>query len=433
MKNNELTRRQAMLQGLFGAGMVGLRSLATGLPIPFLLNPRRAMAEVERPAQYLILSTSAAGDPLNCNCPGMYDLPSNFPSDAIVHPNNDAMAPTPLYLSGKKYTAAAPWASLPQDVLNRTAFVHHQTLTANHGEQNRVMMLMGSVRRGEMSTSLFSKNLSSVLHTVQAQPLALSSEVTAFEGQYQPTFRPTGIKAMLSAPNNPLSQLQARRDSDLDALYTMFKDSRKTRAQRDFIDKMATSRQQLRALSDQFANDIASINGDDSNNQALVAAILIRMNVAPMYTIHIPFGGDNHFDKGFAQETAQHVAGLKTINALLAKLTAYELQDKVTFAAMNVFGRTFKDDIEGRGHNSIHHVTVMIGANIKGGVIGGPTPKGGSLSIDPATGVGSDQAPLDPLDGLASVGKTLGAAVGVDPAVIDEQITSRTIISAALR
>ena len=39
-----LNRRQALLSLLFGAGFVGLRSLATGLPTAFFLNPRKAMA-----------------------------------------------------------------------------------------------------------------------------------------------------------------------------------------------------------------------------------------------------------------------------------------------------------------------------------------------------------------------------------------------------
>src|SRR6185369_4498973 len=38
------TRRQTLLSALFGAGYVGLRALATGLPASFLLNPRRALA-----------------------------------------------------------------------------------------------------------------------------------------------------------------------------------------------------------------------------------------------------------------------------------------------------------------------------------------------------------------------------------------------------
>ncbi|MDB4983317.1 MAG: hypothetical protein JWM82_4069, partial [Myxococcales bacterium] len=37
-------RRKAILDGLFGAGWLGLRALATGVPVALLANPRRALA-----------------------------------------------------------------------------------------------------------------------------------------------------------------------------------------------------------------------------------------------------------------------------------------------------------------------------------------------------------------------------------------------------
>jgi hypothetical protein len=37
-----MNRRDLMMRGLFGAGYVGLRAMATGLPAWFLMNPRRA-------------------------------------------------------------------------------------------------------------------------------------------------------------------------------------------------------------------------------------------------------------------------------------------------------------------------------------------------------------------------------------------------------
>src|SRR6202041_1356750 len=76
-----VSRRQALLTTLFGAGWVGLRSVATGLPIGFLLNPRKAPADMTctdagaplpTSAQYVIFSTSGNGDPINANCPGSY-------------------------------------------------------------------------------------------------------------------------------------------------------------------------------------------------------------------------------------------------------------------------------------------------------------------------------------------------------------------------
>ena len=69
-----VTRRESLLTGLFGAGYVGLRALATGLPAWYLLNPRRATAQdlqcaitARENLQYLIVSTSSNGDPLNCS------------------------------------------------------------------------------------------------------------------------------------------------------------------------------------------------------------------------------------------------------------------------------------------------------------------------------------------------------------------------------
>src|ERR1700738_1696138 len=82
-------RRNFLLTGLFGAGYVGLRALATGLPAAYFLNPDKALADTPPPActspqgraQYLILSIDQNGDPINANVPGTYDDPG------IVHPN----------------------------------------------------------------------------------------------------------------------------------------------------------------------------------------------------------------------------------------------------------------------------------------------------------------------------------------------------------
>src|SRR5438105_1441664 len=121
----EITRRDAILTGLFGAGWVGLRALATGLPLSLIANPRRALADGsfacfdKSKAQYLILSTSGGGDPLNANVPGAFDNPN------IVHPMDPAMAPMPMTIGGKTYQAARPWTQLPQALVDRTCFFHH--------------------------------------------------------------------------------------------------------------------------------------------------------------------------------------------------------------------------------------------------------------------------------------------------------------------
>lgn len=69
------SRRNLLMSTLFGAGYVGLRALATGLPVSLLLKGRKALADGtactdKTKAQYVILQTSGLGDPINANCPG---------------------------------------------------------------------------------------------------------------------------------------------------------------------------------------------------------------------------------------------------------------------------------------------------------------------------------------------------------------------------
>ena len=159
------------------------------------------------------------------------------------------------------------------------------------------------------------------------------------------------------------------------------------------------------------------------------------MNVAPIFTIHLPFGGDNHTDTNWASETTQTVASMATINTLMLRLKNYDLQDKVTFAVLNVFGRTLNPGpavVAGRGHNPTHHVCMVVGKNVAPAMVGGVGPDGIALPFDPKTGQIVSTGGVALLDSLASVGKTLGRAIGVDPAVVDDQITSGQAITAAL-
>src|SRR3954462_8008409 len=223
-----LNRRQLLLSSLAGAGLVGLRSMATGLPVSFLLNPKRALAEgscANTGAQFLILSMSANGDALNCNVPGTYDLPSTFAAGTVNHsdPMDMSMTATPVTIRGQKYTAAKPWSTLPQSVLDRTVFFHHSTGTANHGELGRVLQLFGALRRGQWLPSYFAKNLVSCVNTVQAQPVTIGGEQLSFDGQYLPKLTPSGLKAVLSGPQGIQAKLQPLRDDTLNKLNAALK------------------------------------------------------------------------------------------------------------------------------------------------------------------------------------------------------------------
>ncbi|MET0285251.1 MAG: hypothetical protein ABW352_12305 [Polyangiales bacterium] len=434
-----LDRRSFLVRTLCGTGMLGLRSLATGVPVSMLANPARAQSTSLDDPQFLILNTSQAGDPLNCNAPGTY-LDSK-----ILHPGDAKMAKRSFMIGGQAWDAAAPWAAL-DPVFERCALIHHSTETEQHLHQPEVLGLMGSVLAKDMAVSAFAAQLAPALGTIQPQPVTLgtvdSSEAISFRGRPQPMLNPTSLSTVLGGTEGPLANLASLRDKDLDRLNRFFKE-RGTLEQRRMLDAYATSQGQVRKLSTDLLDQLAALKDNGADAQVAAAIVLIRMKVAPVVTVHIPFGGDNHFDDGLGKETTETVAGMATLAKLFDGLKSVQLSDKVTFASLNVFGRTLTRKDFGRSHNRNHHLTMLVGSRVKGGVIGGVVPKNddyGALAIDSASGRGGDGGDVSPATSLASVGKTLGAALGLPRDVLDATVVNTSsgktvgkVIQAALK
>jgi hypothetical protein len=435
-----MNRRQAIVSTLFGSGMLGLRALATGLPPALLLDPRRLLADVPPPAcptkdkaQFVIFNTSGAGDPINANVPGTYDDPN------IVHSADPAMAPATLSIAGQTYTAATPWTTLPQAVLDRTCFWHLMTNTPIHPKEPDVLKLMGATTAAEMLPSILAKQLSACLGTIQRQPIAIGATTPAeglsFGGAALPIVPPLALKSTLTSPAGPLTNLQGLRDQTLNQLYDLYRNGA-TPAQRTYIDSLVSSQNQVRSINQDLLGTLGAIKDNSAASQVMAAVTLIQMKVSPVVSIHIPFGGDNHRDIGLATETAQTTSGVATIASLMQALSAAGLADSVSFVSLNVFGRTIgPGNTDGRQHNGNHQVSLTIGKPFRGAVIGGVGPVEndfGALPIDSKTGVGSPSGDVAPTASLASFGQTLLAAFGVDPAAIASQITAGQVISRAL-
>jgi len=438
------SRRQALLAGLFGAGGLGWRAIATGLPAWFISRPGRAGAQelecalsAKDRAQFLVVSASSAGDPHSCNVPGTYDNPE------IIHPTQAEFAPTPITLGDKQVTGAQIWSTLTPAVLGRANFFHHITSGLVHGDHPKVMRLVGKTSGGEMWPSVYAKHLHGCLGTVQPEPVAVGAngalEFISFTGRTLPMVSPTQLKQLLTgSKTDPVVKLRKLRDQTLDQLNATFK-AGATPAQVTFLDAMANSQLRVRELAESLATTLTAIKNNTVAGQALAAAALFAAKVTPVVTLHIPFGGDNHTDADLYDEWYDHAdkggksTGVPGVQAVMDALAALGLQDQATFATMNVFGRDLSgtakvDSRGGRDHFGNHSVMLMIGKNVNPGVTGGTTIISGKVfgasDIDSQTGASlASGGDVPRADTHVAAAKTLGVALGIDPALLDPDFT----------
>jgi hypothetical protein len=448
--NLDMTRRQALLTALFGAGGIGLRSLATGLPSAFLLNPKKALAQVAADPsalapQYLILSTTGSGDPVNVNAPGAYGFNSvtNAPQFAAATGGGT----NTITLGGQSYQAANVWGTLPQAVLDRTSFFHHATQTIVHPDEPKVLRCFDNVRTDPVAAMVALAN-QPALGTIQREPVSLGGDAFVAQGKALPNLSPTGLAQTLLNPTsttnglNLLTNLQAVRDHDLDTLNALFKASG-SKAEQAYLDKLALSQTQVRQISQGLINTLSSIKDNGTDSQMIAACVLFRMNVTAAVGIHVAWGGDNHVDPTWKNEVAQHQSALVSLNNLFSKYLPgnpgdIDLTDKVTFATLQVFGRVLNSDPNnpGRAHNGQHSVGVLIGKNVKSGVVGGlvmnqaGTPV--CAPIDSATGTVDAGGDVQLPDSLCSYGRTIGGACGMDETTVANVIATGTMVKGAL-
>jgi hypothetical protein len=352
---------------------------------------------------------------------------------------------TPISLGGVNHDAAKPWAGLPQWALDRCSFFHHATLTVDHSDHPKVMRLQGGTLDAEMIGSIYADELAPCLQTIQTPPLSLGArgggELLSFHGRTLAGLTPTSLKAVLAPPEGALGQLVALRDRELDAFNGALK-AHGNSAQRALLDQFALSQRQVRAISESLVQRLSAIDGDDARNQLQAALTLVQMKVAPVLTVHVPFGGDNHSDTAndgevFANERQQHVEGLATLAGFFDQLQALGLADQVTFASYNVFGRSLKQDTDGRSHSFTHNCAIVIGRGVKPGVIGGVEPTADGVDfkaadIDSASGAALTGGDVPYRDTMTSMAKSLGAALGVPREVLEERILAGKIVEAAL-
>ena len=433
----KLHRRKMLYTALFGAGGLGLKSLATGIPISVLAKPLTARAQESSTARILILSCSAAGDPINANLPGTYEDP------AVQHPNDPRMAPTSMSIGGQQLTAAKPWAELPASILDKTVFFHHGTYTNSHPNHPKVMRLMGAIERNEMLVSVFADALAPELETVQREPISVGArsgdEILTFQGRSLANVSPVALKTALAQQENALGDLRPLRDAAVDELYALYQEHG-TENQRRMLDRFVVTRDEARSLSLDLVERLSSINGNNEADQVVAASVLAAMNVSPVITLRIRFGGDNHTDREFAKETDESVTGVANLQTLAQSVDNMRaegvLRSDVIVGTLNVFGRDLaRKGRVGRDHNGRHHCAVLFGEGLRGGVVGGIEPTGKDYqaqAIESGTGRASASGDIPHEETFQSMAKTLGVALGVPRTRLNEAISGGQVIEPAL-
>jgi Protein of unknown function (DUF1501) len=405
--------RRVFLRSSLG---LAVAAMATGLA-PRILRDEiipEASGETLIPPSILFLATSSRGDPLNACTPGSYVT-------GTIRGADPELAATDVDLGGKLSKGALLWSQLPANLRARLAFIHHRTGAVAHSDYDRVMRLQGAVKTPqgngeEMLPTALAQELHKALGTLQPDPICLGEERMTSGGAPLTPLQPSALKALFSAAPSVLDDLRTLRDAKVDAMYATLKASG-TRAQRAFFDDYVISRERARQLGIDLGNLLAELPADpeviDGAADQIVAAVaLAKLKVAPVITLHVPFGGDNHKDPNFSTETEETIAGVAHLAKLWERLTTHNLTENVTFGMYNMFGRTL-DSQNGRSHNPDHNVLVMFGPGVRGGVGGGLDDKLLATDIDPATGESKAGAAIAASDSAAAAGATLMVAAGV--------------------
>lgn len=417
--------------------MAGLYSVATGIPRSFFelgFPSSTAHAADLDERQYLVLLSHSDGDPINANAPGAYGI------DGVYNNPRPEMAPVDLQLGSFSTRAAAPWATLPQWVLDQTSFIHHRTYQNTHPNYGKVLGLVGSAKASngsgsEQLPSVFSSENAAAMQSIQVEPVSLSGGLS-FEGRSLASIPPSTLAQMFRLETGRALELEQLRVTALDEIHQVLRRDG-TPEQRRWIDRYAASQRQVRELDSQLLERLNSISGNGTDSQIDAALTLILLNVSPVMRIHVPFGGDNHSDVGLVAEANQTVSGMASLRYLFEQIDALGLRDRVTVANLHTFGRTLTlESRGGRNHNLNHHVMMISSTRVNPGVVGRIIPSGndfGASAIDSVTGMGAEGADIPESETLEAAAKTLATTLGMPADRMNVRIDGGKVIQSVIR
>ncbi|MEO1172730.1 MAG: hypothetical protein AAFX94_11885, partial [Myxococcota bacterium] len=329
--------RRRFMRGA-SAGLLTSRAVAAGLPLSFLAHGSIGHAQEATKPTGLLLITGNAGDPLNANCPGTYPKGGDDAylaecGHATVQELGDQVfgtmageqitaagfeTPRSMRLGSFETCAAQPWALLPQDLLDRSCFFHHQTGSSIHGVLNNTLTLGGALRNAgrngtEWLPSYVGQSLGPVLGTVLETPIPFTLGGVQAKGVRVQRTSPEQLKSLFSGGDPVEAERLSRLRADaLDRIYAEVKTSG-THAQRTYLDSIARSRRETLDMRERVGSALDDVNGDSTRERIRAAVSLLRVRATPVVTVGIYFGGDNHHDYNLFEEVTGNLSGIQEI------------------------------------------------------------------------------------------------------------------------
>ena len=468
LHHRSLNRRNFLGGSLAGAASLSLRSLATGLPASFLLTGQMPAYAQSTSQKTLILAMSDDGESVNSYAPGTYSTDSNDPRFAIeratetelgtdvkgsINGNNvqvgDFTNSATFDLGDTTVQGAKYFSYLPQSLRERMAFFHIRTAANGHPEGGRVHgvngALVGGDGRGveEIQSAIMQEM--AVSDSVLTKPMVLNGgggrlAVLSYGGAALTRYTPIDVKNLFLSSNSvEIENMNKVYENAIDSIYKTVK-STGTSAQREYLDAHAASRGQAVILGDQLGDLLSSVTGSSRGDQIKAAVGMAKAKLSPVIVVRYAYCGDNHGDANLATEVSQSIEQMNNLESLWSLIQAEGMEDQINYATYDIFGRTLgRNNSGGRDHHNSSCVNMMIGSNIKAGVIGGleDWSNGGhrlmrAMNIDSATGAASSNGDISADETLSSYARTLMASMGISEERIDFRIKSGKTITGAL-
>lgn len=469
-----MNRRNFLKNSVFGGTSLPFMSALTGLPLSFLTNGVAHANTGQH--KFCIVSVSEGGQPLNIYAPGAYvpeGTTGDHPASRIIHAgesrilgenlvefevNGKILNKSDLAVHGNTpfghlgdMRAAKAYDNLPPDFLNHLTHAWYDSKTSAHTELRNVLKAQGALKTQagngtEELASAIAQETHTSLDTLLALPWNMGKYAVTSNDILVPTASPKGLLASLRVESN--KNIPLLYNEFVNKYHKTVYKTELTGLQKAYVDNHLFSAREAEEIGGELKgllnNDGLPIktNNYDSDPEELfyeqynafrTALALFYMKICPVAVVGHRYGGDNHSDPGFVRETKEALTAIGSLDLFDKLLNEHPLlstlKNEVTYAAIDVFGRTV-NRTDGRDHRGKSTTGMLFGYHLKGTVLGGPDGDTIVSAYDSQTGVANPSGDVTRSNSLASFIKTTMSGCGITDEIVNQRVSEGVICNA---